>query len=53
MEASRPLGVSLSGTGPVVFALVPNETAARAMSADLAALPGVEVLVTRTFAEER
>lgn len=53
MEASRPLGVSLSGTGPVVFALVPNEAAARAMSADLAALPGVDVLVTRTFAEER
>lgn len=53
MEASKPLGVSLSGTGPVMFALVANESAARTMSSDLATLPGVEVYVTRTFAEER
>lgn len=53
MQACRPLGVSLSGTGPVMFALVPNEVAAREMSTALAAAPGLEVFVTRTFAEER
>jgi 4-diphosphocytidyl-2-C-methyl-D-erythritol kinase len=54
MLARRPLGVSLSGTGPALFALVANEAAAREMAADLsAALPQIDVFVTRTFAEER
>ncbi len=53
MQACRPLGVSLSGTGPVIFALVTNEVAAREMSTALAATPDLEVFVTRTFAEER
>jgi 4-diphosphocytidyl-2-C-methyl-D-erythritol kinase len=53
MMEFRPLGVSLSGTGPVVYALTPNEAAAREIGAGLAPLPNVEVFVTRTFAEER
>ena len=53
MAACAPLGVSLSGTGPVLFALVANEAAGHAMSAALADLPSVEAFVTRTFAEER
>ncbi len=53
MAACDPIGVSLSGTGPVLFALVANEAAAREMSAALAVLPSIEAFVTRTFAEER
>ncbi len=53
MAALRPLGVSLSGTGPVLFALVTNEVAAREMSVALGSGPDLEVFVTRTFAEER
>ncbi len=46
-------GAGLSGTGPAVFGLMANEAAARKVADELAALPGVEVQVTRTFAEER
>jgi 4-diphosphocytidyl-2-C-methyl-D-erythritol kinase len=53
MAACTPLGVSLSGTGPVLFALVANEAAGHAMSEALADFTGVEAFVTRTFAEER
>jgi len=53
MRAHAPLGVSLSGTGPVVFALVANEAVAREIGAALAAPGDLEVFVTRTFAEER
>lgn len=54
MRELRPLGVSLSGTGPVLFALVANEAAAREAGAALSAsFPDLEVFVTRTFAEER
>jgi 4-diphosphocytidyl-2-C-methyl-D-erythritol kinase len=53
MMAFRPLGVSLSGTGPVLYALAPNEAAAREIGAGLAPLSDVEAFVTRTFAEER
>ncbi len=53
MLAFHPLGVSLSGTGPVLFALVAKEAAAREMGAALASAPDLEVFVTRTFAEER
>jgi len=53
MLAYRPLGVSLSGTGPVLFALVANEASAREMGTALGAGSGLEVFVTRTFAEER
>lgn len=51
--AGEAYGASLSGTGPVVFGLMANEAAARKTALDLEALPDVEVLVTRTFAEER
>lgn len=51
--AGEAYGVSLSGTGPVMFGLMANEAAARRVAEDLAADTGVEVLVTRTFAEER
>jgi 4-diphosphocytidyl-2-C-methyl-D-erythritol kinase len=53
MMAHHPLGVSLSGTGPVLFALVPNEGAAKEMGTDLSSQSDLEVFVTRTFAEER
>ncbi len=54
MRELRALGVSLSGTGPVLFALVANEAAAREAGAALSAsFPDLEVFVTRTFAEER
>jgi len=53
MRAHAPLGVSLSGTGPVVFALAANEAVAREIGAALAAPGDLEVFVTRTFAEER
>jgi 4-diphosphocytidyl-2-C-methyl-D-erythritol kinase len=53
MMAHHPLGVSLSGTGPVLFALVPNEGAAKEMGTALSSQPDLEVFVTRTFAEER
>lgn len=51
--AGEAYGASLSGTGPTVFGLMANEAAARKTAEDLAALPDVEVLVSRTFAEER
>ncbi len=51
--AGEAYGASLSGTGPTVFGLMANEAAARKTAGDLAALPDVEVLVSRTFAEER
>ncbi len=53
MQAMHPLGVSLSGTGPVMFALVATESSAREMAAALASATDVEAFVTRTFAEER
>lgn len=53
IAAHRPLGVSMSGTGPVMFALAANEADARTIAASLAADAGHEVFVTRTFAEER
>lgn len=51
--AGEAYGASLSGTGPTVFGLMANEAAARKTAEDLSALPDVEVLVSRTFAEER
>lgn len=51
--AGEAYGASLSGTGPTVFGLMANEAAARKTADDLSALPDVEVLVSRTFAEER
>jgi 4-diphosphocytidyl-2-C-methyl-D-erythritol kinase len=53
MAAGGPLGISLSGTGPVMFALVGTETAAREIAATLGAIPDLDVFVTRTFSEER
>ncbi|HXX40404.1 MAG TPA: 4-(cytidine 5'-diphospho)-2-C-methyl-D-erythritol kinase [bacterium] len=53
MLAYKPLGVSLSGTGPVVFALAANEGDARRIGAALSEQGDLEVFVTRTFAEER
>jgi len=53
MTALRPLGVSLSGTGPAVYAMVENEAAARDIGSGLATMPDVEVFLTRTFSEER
>ena len=46
-------GASMSGTGPTVFALMANETAARKVADDLRALSDIDVHVTRTFAENR
>jgi 4-diphosphocytidyl-2-C-methyl-D-erythritol kinase len=46
-------GAALSGTGPTVFGLMANEAAARKVAEELGSVPGVEALVTRTFAEER
>lgn len=53
MLAGEAYGATLSGTGPTVFGLMANEAAARKTAEDLAALPDVEVVVSRTFAEER
>lgn len=53
MAAQRPLGVSMSGTGPVLFALAAKESDARSLGDALAADDGCDVFVTRTFAEER
>ena len=53
MAALRPLGVSLSGTGPAVYAMAANEAAATEICGALAAMPDVEVFLTRTFSEER
>lgn len=53
MAAYRPLGVSMSGTGPVLFALAAKESDARTLGDALAADPACEVFVTRTFAEQR
>jgi 4-diphosphocytidyl-2-C-methyl-D-erythritol kinase len=46
-------GASMSGTGPTVFGLMANEAAARKTAEELQALPDVDVVVTRTFAESR
>ena len=46
-------GASMSGTGPTVFGLMANETAARRVADDLRALPDIDIHVTRTFAENR
>lgn len=51
--AGEAYGASLSGTGATVYGLMANEAAARKTAEELAALPDVEVLVSRTFAEER
>lgn len=51
--AGEAYGASLSGTGAMVYGLMANEAAARKTAEELAALPDVEVLVSRTFAEER
>lgn len=53
MASHRPLGVSLSGTGPACFAMAANEAAAEEIAASLRTMDGVEVVITRTFAEER
>ncbi len=53
IAARHPLGVSMSGTGPVLFALAAKESDARTLGEALAAEDGCEVFVTRTFAEER
>jgi len=53
MVGHRPLGVALSGTGPAVFAMAANEAAATEMARGVEQMSGVEVFVTRTFAEER
>ncbi len=53
MLSHHPLGVSLSGTGPALFAMATNEAAARAIAVSVEQMPDVEVFVTRTFAEER
>jgi 4-diphosphocytidyl-2-C-methyl-D-erythritol kinase len=51
--AGEAYGATLSGTGPTVFGLMANEAAARKTAAELRARGDVEVLVSRTFAEER
>lgn len=53
MLTGETYGAGLSGTGPAVFGLMANEAAARKVADELAGLEGVEVQVTRTFAEER
>jgi 4-diphosphocytidyl-2-C-methyl-D-erythritol kinase len=53
MTARHPLGVSMSGTGPVLFALAAKESEARTLGDALAGETGYEVFITRTFAEER
>ena len=53
IAARQPLGVSMSGTGPVLFALAAKESDARTLGEALANEDGCEVFVTRTFAEER
>jgi 4-diphosphocytidyl-2-C-methyl-D-erythritol kinase len=51
--AGEAYGAALSGTGPTVFGLMANEAAARKVADELAAADDVEVLLSRTFAEER
>lgn len=53
MSAQHPLGVSMSGTGPVLFALAAKESDARALAGALNTGADYEVFVTRTFAEQR
>lgn len=53
IAARQPLGVSMSGTGPVLFALAAKESDARTLGEALATEDGCDVFVTRTFAEER
>jgi len=51
--AGEAYGATLSGTGPTVFGLMANEAAARKTAEELGALPDVQAVVSRTFAEER
>ncbi len=53
MASHQPLGVSLSGTGPALFAMAANEADAGKIAASVQTMDGVEVVITRTFAEER
>ncbi len=46
-------GATMSGTGPSVFGLMANEAAARRVGENLKTTHGLDVFVTRTFAEER
>jgi 4-diphosphocytidyl-2-C-methyl-D-erythritol kinase len=46
-------GAAMTGTGPTVFGLMANEAAARRVADVLGATGDVDVVVTRTFAEER
>jgi 4-diphosphocytidyl-2-C-methyl-D-erythritol kinase len=46
-------GAAMSGTGPTVFGLMANEAAARRVADTLRSLDGLDIFVTRTFAEER
>lgn len=46
-------GAGMSGTGPTVFGLMANEAAARRVVEDLKTVEGLDVFLTRTFAEER
>lgn len=46
-------GAAMSGTGPTVYGLMANEAAARHLAEDLGKRDEVDVIVTRTFSEER
>lgn len=46
-------GAAMTGTGPTVFGLMANEAAAQRVGETLKAMDGLDVFVTRTFAEER
>lgn len=46
-------GAAMSGTGPTVYGLMANEAAARHLAEDLGKQDEVDVVVTRTFSEER
>lgn len=46
-------GAAMTGTGPTVFGLMANEAAARHVANDLGTVEGLDVIVTRTFAEQR
>ncbi len=46
-------GAAMSGTGPTVYGLMANEAAARHLAEDLGTRDEVDVIVTRTFSEER
>ncbi|MDR7522029.1 MAG: 4-(cytidine 5'-diphospho)-2-C-methyl-D-erythritol kinase [Armatimonadota bacterium] len=46
-------GAAMTGTGPTVYGLMANEAAARRVAEDLTTMDNLDVIVTRTFAEER